>query len=565
MEDFNEICERIKSSLDIAEIIGERVQLRKSTRGYVGLCPFHNENTPSFHVYTDTRSFYCFGCKEAGDVFTFLMKIDGLEFRDALKILADRAGVELPKYEKSSGVKSDYEVMELAAKFYRGNLTGAAKVYVEDRKLDAKDVDKFALGYAPPSWDALTRYLRENGIPDSQMLNLGLAIRGKHGLYDTFRGRLIFPIRDLTGKVIAFGGRLIDGEGAKYINSPDSRIFSKRKNLYMMNAAKSFIHDKKRSILVEGYMDAIRLHKCGYREAVASCGTSLTPEQANMLSRYAERCYICYDNDKAGQKATLKGMYILAQNGLDVRVIKLFQGKDPDEFLSINPPEKFEELITQAKPLVLHHLEILAPEIQNLNTRKSALRELFNSLSQLDVAEVLLYKLQLSEVTGIPPSKIIEYFSRSITNKELISSVRTPMKSVECPLEAGLCALLYKYSDCRLAVSNSKSTRNTFAKIVQSPMARELIDSFFTDAVENMKSRWLSSGEVEKIALITRGEEYCSSMINLTPVEKLKKIAITLRTQYITQRIQFILNKMRHSQATMEEITELQQLKRLIS
>ena len=367
------------------------------------------------------------------------------------------------------------------------------------------------------------------------------------------------------GNVIAFGGRLIDGEGAKYINSPDSRIFSKRRNLYMMNAAKSFIHDKKRSILVEGYMDAIRLHKCGYREAVASCGTSLTPEQANMLSRYAERCYICYDNDKAGQKATLKGMYILAQNGLDVRVIKLFQGKDPDEFLSINPPEKFEELITQAKPLVLHHLEILAPEIQNLNTRKSALRELFNSLSQLDVAEVLLYKLQLSEVTGIPPSKIIEYFSRSITNKELISSVRTPMKSVECPLEAGLCALLYKYSDCRLAVSNSKSTRNTFAKIVQSPMARELIDSFFTDAVENMKSRWLSSGEVEKIALITRGEEYCSSMINLTPVEKLKKIAITLRTQYITQRIQFILNKMRHSQATMEEITELQQLKRLIS
>ena len=170
---INEICERIKANLDIADIIGERVQLKRSSRGYVGLCPFHNENTPSFHVYTDTQTYYCFGCKDAGDVFTFLQKIDHLEFRDVLKILADRAGINLPEYEKSSGEKSAYEIMDIVARFYQKNLPGIAKAYIDRRKLDASDAEKFTLGYAPASWDALVKHLRENGVTDSQMLDLG--------------------------------------------------------------------------------------------------------------------------------------------------------------------------------------------------------------------------------------------------------------------------------------------------------------------------------------------------------------------------------------------------------
>ena len=551
---INEICERIKANLDIADIIGERVQLKRSSRGYVGLCPFHNENTPSFHVYTDTQTYYCFGCKDAGDVFTFLQKIDHLEFRDVLKILADRAGINLPEYEKSSGEKSAYEIMDIVARFYQKNLPGIAKAYIDRRKLDASDAEKFTLGYAPASWDALVKHLRENGVTDSQMLDLGLAQKGKH--YDTFRGRVIFPIKDITGKIIAFGGRLIDGEGAKYINSSDSKLFNKRRNLYLMNAARKAIHDKKRSILVEGYMDAIRLHKCGFTEAVASCGTSLTPEQASLLSRYADRCYICYDNDKAGQNAILRSMYVLAQNGLDVRVVKLFQGKDPDEFLSTNPPESFEELLKLARPLVLHHLEILTPAIQNQGTRKSALRELFASLSQLDVAEVLQYKLQLAEVTGVPPSKLEEYFSRKVTNKEL-TAMSTPQnnRQIEQPFEAALCSLMAKYSECRLALLNDR-----LLNIVHNPTAQLVIDGLLHNGVDQIRV-WRDIGEFEVLSLLARGEEICSQLEEMSVMEKLQKVYRVLCARTVNGRIKYIMAKMQKSQATTQELLELQRLK----
>ena len=213
-----EIVEQIRDALDIADIIGERVKLRRSSRGYHGLCPFHKEDTPSFHVYTDTQTYYCFGCHEAGNIFTYLMKADNVSFPEALKTLADRAGIELPKYERPGERSAD-------------KLDRAAQVYLERRKLDDSDIKKYSLGYAPNAWDALVSYLRREKVPDKQMEELGLAQEGRYGLYDKFRGRVIFPIKDIAGRVIAFGGRLIDGEGAKYLNSPDTAIYHKRKNL----------------------------------------------------------------------------------------------------------------------------------------------------------------------------------------------------------------------------------------------------------------------------------------------------------------------------------------------
>ena len=264
----NQIIDQIIATIDIAEIIGDRVKLRRSSRGYEGLCPFHDERTPSFHVYTDTQSYYCFGCHEAGNIFTFLMKTENIGFREAVEILADRAGVTLPQYEKRHEERNPHEILELAAKFYADNLTSnygmVARAYMERRKLDATDITKFSLGYSLNSWDSLVHYLAHAGISEKQMLNLGLALQGKHGLHDRFRGRLIFPIKNISGRIVGFGGRLIDGEGAKYINSSESKIYSKRKNLYLLDVARKSIREKKRSILVEGYMDAIRLHKCGF-------------------------------------------------------------------------------------------------------------------------------------------------------------------------------------------------------------------------------------------------------------------------------------------------------------
>ena len=554
-----EVCERIKSSLDIADIIGERVRLRPASRGYSGLCPFHDERTPSFHVYTDTQSYYCFGCHEAGDVFTFLMKTENMNFREALETLAYQAGIELPKYEKESGEKTLYEILELTAEFYADKLARSpgARAYLERRGLNQSDISRFSLGYSYQSWDALVNYLRKQKITDKQMLDLGLALHGKYGLYDKFRGRVIFPIRDMAGRVIAFGGRLIDGEGAKYINSPESEIYRKRKNLYLLNRAVSAIRERKRSILVEGYMDAIRLHKCGFTESVASLGTSLTPEQAEMLSKFADRCYICYDSDTAGQTATIRSMYILAENGLDVHVVTLPEGKDPDEFLSVNPSEKFEEAIQNSKPLVLKHMEILSPAIKDPATRKSAMKELFESLSRLNIAEVLQFKTQLSELTGVPPSRIEDWFvskhKRPLPDEPVVNE-RT--KGVEQPCEAGLCSLLFRYPECRMRMKGEEAL-----KILRNPLARDIALAFLTDDPDSLIAIWTSVGDTEKFALLARGDEFCTRMKGLTLAEKWRNTYYVLKERHITGRVRELTTKMKNSQATPQELLELRELR----
>lgn len=552
-----EICEQIINALDIADIIGERIKLKQASRGFTGLCPFHEERTPSFHVYTDTQSYYCFGCHEAGNIFTYLMKADNMSFPEAVKTLADRAGIELPKYEKP-GERTAYEILDLVAKFYADNLKSGARAYLERRKIDDADISKFAIGYAPSSWDALVRYLRNLKVTDKQMLDLGLALWGKHGLYDKFRGRIIFPIRDIAGRVIAFGGRLIDGDGAKYMNSPESEVYHKRKNLYLLDKARNTIRERKRSILVEGYMDALRLHKCGFTEAVASLGTSLTAEQAETLSRFADRCYICYDSDKAGQSATIRGMYILAENGLDVYVISLPNGKDPDEFLCSNSPEEFENAIQSAKPLILKHIEVLTPALKDLATRKSAMKELFESLLRLNIAEVMQYKTQLSEITAVPPSKIEEWFVSKHKQALPDEEVKLPVKTerTDFLLEAGLCSMLLNHAECRISL-NLKDVY----KILKGSIAQNVATAFLNNDPEDMINLWLSTGSTDEISLITRGNEFCVQMKGLNVSEKWQKIYDGLRTRAIMKRVQELTLKMQKSQATPQELLELKELK----
>ena len=557
-----EIYEQIKNVFDIADIIGERIKLKPASRGFVGLCPFHEERTPSFHVYADTQSYYCFGCHEAGNIFTFLMKTENLSFREALEILADRAGINLPKHEKKSGEKNSYEVLEMTAKFYTENLLAvqgtAARAYMERRKLDASDITKFSLGYSLPSWDSLVTYLKRMGISDKQAIDVGLALQGKHGLYDTFRGRLIFPIKDIAGRIIAFGGRLIDGEGAKYINSSENKVYNKRKNLYLLYEARKSIREKKRSILVEGYMDAIRLHKCGFNEAVASCGTSLTAEQAEILSRFAERCYICYDSDNAGKSAAIRGMYILAENGLDVYVIDIPDGKDPDEFLSSNPPKKFEEAIQNAKPLILKHIEVLTPALKDLATRKSAMKDLFENLLRLNIADVMQYKAQLSEITAVPPSKIEEWFISK--NKRAFSDEKNaPIRKkerIDFLLEAGLCSMLFNHAECRVSLKPED-----IYKFLKTSTAQNVATAFLSNSPEDMINLWLSMGSTDEIALITRGNEFCMQMNDLNVSEKWQKIYGGLKARIIMKRVKELTLKMQKSQATPQELLELRELK----
>ena len=538
----NDIINQIKNSLDIADIIGENVKLRKTSRGYMGLCPFHNEDTPSFHVYTDTQSYFCFGCHAAGNIFSYVMRSENLDFHDALKLLADRAGVKLSSSYHRDTIDT-YSVLDLAAKFFSDNLRDnsgtAARAYLTHRNLTDNDINSFSLGYSSKSWDALTKFLRSRKIPDVAILDSGLALQNSHGLYDRFRGRLMFPIHDITGKIIAFGGRIIDGDGAKYINSPENSVYSKRRNLYLMDRARNNIRTKNRSILVEGYMDALRLHKCGFTESVASLGTSLTAEQAKLLSRYAENCYICYDSDAAGQHAAIKGMYILAEYGLNVYVVNIPDGKDPDEFLSNNSPDEFEALLASAKPLILQHLEFLRPALDNNNSRKSALNQLFGHLRKLHIDDVLKCMGSICDFTHIPRDAVM-HILLSDNSSSVQKSIQTAtLKKNHTrkahpynPVDAEMCALLWKSQACRLSFSIQEAMTLLNTKLAQDTAALILNEN-----PQNLETLWLELGDLDKLDLISYGDFLCSQFKDKNDAEIFPIVYAKLTLMSIEKRI----------------------------
>ncbi len=565
----SDLYNEIKNSLDIVDIIGEKVNLRRTGQGFTGLCPFHSEKTPSFHVWPETQSYYCFGCHEGGNIFTFIMKTEGLNYHEALEFLASRAGIKIDSH-KINKSRDLYDIMNLTANFYANNLVSSqgvtARAYMKRRNLTENDINNFSLGYSLNSWDSLVNFLRKNNIPDKIIVDSGLALNGKTGIYDRFRGRLIFPVKDISGRIIAFGGRLVDGEGVKYINSPESEIYSKRKNLYLLDIARKSIREKGRAILVEGYMDALRLHKCGFNESVASLGTSLTSEQAELLKRFADRCYICYDNDPAGISATIRGMYILQENGLDVRVINLEgDSKDPDEFLSANPIIEFEQAIKNAKPLIIYHVDSLRNALNDSATRKSALKELFDGLARLELDEILQYRGTISEITFIPPreleQKLISLRNQDsnkkfsqITQKINPQIIKDSNNNI---LEAGLCWLLMHDTECRLNINPEE-----VFKIFHDETAQEIALSILTSNPDELESLWLSLGDFDKTNFLSRGEEFCRQ-IDGEISEKWNKIYNNINRKLTAERINEIKAKLRRGQAESSELQELSELQRM--
>ena len=548
---MSEISERINSSINIASLIAETVKLKPASQGYVGLCPFHHEDTPSFHVYTDTNSYYCFGCHKGGNIFTYLMERDNINFSEALHILADRAGISLSDNHPDHK-HTDREILKLAQDFFTEYLmkSNIGLNYLLKRSVMKSDIQKFRLGYAPDSWDALTLYLRKHGLNDKTIVDAGLAVQSKTGIYDRFRGRIIFPIHDITGRITAFGGRLIAGDGAKYINSPESEIYRKRKNLYLLDIARNAISEKKRSILCEGYMDAIRLHKSGFPESVASLGTSLTAEQAELLSRYADTCYICYDSDTAGQNAAIRGMYILQSHGLDVRVISLPEGKDPDEYLLSHSPEEFEDLITHAKPLILAHIASMRSRLEDISTRKSAVRELLSSLETLSAGEVSEYKSQICDATRLLPSEL----DKILVSEKPLSYEFTPepeAKISDETLECGLCALMLKEEKLRLKIPPEE-----VMKIISISELKDLALSILNEDVSTLSEIWLETGDIEKFSKIECGENLIRQMKGLTDEEKFMRVYHALKRASIERRIKAI-NALPFSERNYHELNVL--------
>lgn len=417
----------IKARLPVAEVVGETVALKRAGSAYKGLCPFHAEKTPSFIVTPDRESWHCFGCGKGGDIFTFVMERDGIEFREALARLAEKAGVELSAQSAREDRRRRRlrEALEAAISWYREVLLRTpqgerARNYLSERGFSEETLDRFSIGYAPNVWDALSRRLGARGFSDEELVSAGLAgPSNRGGVIDKFRGRVIFPIRDQSGKAMGLGGRILPGlDGPKYLNSPATPLFDKSRTLFAIDLAKAAIRKAKLTVIVEGYTDVMAAHQAGFTNVVASLGTALTRGQVELATRYADAVALAYDVDLAGEAATQRGL--LEELGPDaavskVRVVRIPAGKDPDELIRTDP-EAWQGAVAGAKPVIEYFIDRAAAEadLSTITGRREVTGRVLAILKRVgDRVERALYLQHLARLVNVEERTLAEALERA--------------------------------------------------------------------------------------------------------------------------------------------------------
>ncbi len=464
--------EEIRSSVDIVDYINQFVPLKRVGKNYVGLCPFHAEKTPSFTISPDKQLYHCFGCGAGGNLFNFVMQYEKVSFFEAVKKIAEYAGIEIPKPEKKERwVETEYEELyeanRFAYEFFVRNLLKtpegkSAIEYLYKRGINDASIKNFGIGYSPNQWDALVQYAIKHNFQLESLEKAGLIVkRDDGGYYDRFKGRVMFPIFSVSGRIIAFGGRRLkdDENTPKYINSPETKIYAKSKVLYGLYQARDAIRKKEYAILVEGYMDCISLFQAGVENVVASGGTALTDEQVRLISNYTRTIYFLYDADSAGARAMLRGIDIILAHGLDVYIVKLPEGEDPDSFIQKNPVSEFEKLIERA----VNFIDFKALTYQQLgkfddpNVKSKAIRSLVESISKIPdelkrsvfIREVSAkYKLP-EQVLAQELEKIILREKKSAT-KKVESEVQTEIHKLVPAEEKDLAKILLEADEFAL-------------------------------------------------------------------------------------------------------------------
>ena len=399
----DELIEEIRSANDIVDVISERIQVKKAGRNYRALCPFHQEKSPSFNINPERQIYHCFGCGAGGNVITFLMEHDKLSFLDAIRELADRAGIRLP--ERSGGIEGGgqddpvYSANAAAQRYFRSSLLSSAGkealTYVRDRGVSEETSETFGLGYAPPGWDGLLRAARKDGLSDRLLEEAGLAIaRESGGHYDRFRDRVTFPLSVSAGRIVGFGGRAMGDAEPKYLNSPETRVYQKGRYLYGLREARRAMRGAREVILVEGYMDVLSLYQSGFTNVVASSGTALTREQAKTISRYADKVFIAYDGDAAGVAAATRAAEELVRFGLKVRVVSFPEEADPDSLLREKGPDALREGLASARDFIDFLVDRTPADTPE--ERESAARRLLSIVARVEdpiVADLMLEKI----------------------------------------------------------------------------------------------------------------------------------------------------------------------------
>lgn len=435
----DDFIQQIRDSNDIESVISSYVELKRRGKNLVGLCPFHNEKTPSFTVYPETSSYYCFGCGAGGEVINFIRNIENLDFVESVKLLADRAGLKLPENDSYDDAfaklrRRVYEANREAARFFHETLftlKGEKQLnYLLGRGVSPKMIKHFGLGAAPDDWHALEEYMRGKGFKREELIAANLLRssekNGKRYYYDAFRAKVMYPVIDLRGNVVAFGGRVLDDSKPKYMNSSDTPVYKKGKELFALNFAKN--GNNRRLILCEGYMDVIALHQAGYVNAVAGLGTALTPEQVSLISRYADEVSLCYDSDEPGQKAVRAAMTLFSKTGVKVKVIRLEGGKDADEIIRTYGKERFERLLNKADNDTEYKLSKLREKfiVQTDDGKLNFLREAAKVLAFCDSIERDVYAMRLSDELNVGKDAILQQIN-DVRRKENYRKAKTEL------------------------------------------------------------------------------------------------------------------------------------------
>ena len=578
----DELLDEIKSKNDIVDIVSQYVVLKRAGRNYMGLCPFHKEKSGSFCVSPDKQIFHCFGCGVGGNVFHFISKIENLNFKESVEMLANRAGVELPvsgnfEDDKLAKLKSRvYEVNKCAAEFYHENLykptAKPGQEYVKKRHLDNKTLKAFKIGYSG-RFNELYTELKSKGFTEEEILASCLVNKNPDGKFiDRFRNRLMFPIFDTHERVIAFGGRVLDDSKPKYINSPEDIVYSKGRHLFAFNIARKY--NSKTIIMVEGYMDAISLHQRGIHNAVASLGTALTEAQGRLLRRSCEKVIIGYDADGAGQAATLRGLEILQNLGCDIRILQIEGAKDPDEFVVKYGPERFQMYVDKAISLVEFKVKMLKKslDLDNVNDKIKFLNEVAKIVAKVENSmerEVYVDKISLEykvskDAIYAEINKLL--YANSRTEQKLEKKV-VPVKNIsiqqdEQPvdvktkrLESLVIYLLINYPD-KSFERLKKLIDNNVIKIERN---KAIINKLYEEHekgninIENILDLFEDEITVNYLSGIM------SSDFEITDVDKcIEDVLVTYRKELLLQRRNEILGKIDNNDLTKEEVANLE-------
>ncbi len=531
----DDVIEEIISSNDIVDVVSQYVTLKRSGRNFLGLCPFHKEKTPSFSVSPDKQIFHCFGCGVGGNVIHFVSKIENLNFKESLEMLADKAGIILPTIDSGEDSKRQelkekiYKINEVVAELYHKTLyepiAKPAQEYVKKRKLDNKTLVNFKIGYAP-NQNVLYRFLKEKGFNEEEILTSTLVKKYNNNYIDSFKNRLIFPILDVRNRVIAFGGRVLDNSLPKYINSPDTIVYNKGRNLYGLNVAKNSRLDK--IIMVEGYMDCVSLHQRGIPNAVASLGTALTENQGRLLRKYSEKVIISYDSDGAGQAATLRGLEILKNIGCDVRILQMEGAKDPDEYVIKYGNGRFNLLVENAISLVEFKVKVLKKNLnlENANDKIKFLKETAKLLQKIDSKiEQEIYIDKISKEYGISKEAIYAEINKQTGNKtgnkilEKSRSVVVKKQNKEIP------AVLQKREDAIIALLIN-GDKNVYEQIKHRILPSDLKLEVNKKIVEKVYNEYEKSGDIANniIDLFTEDQEAVNKLTEIMADEYQQQI-----------------------------------------